>query len=467
VTATRDPASGVSARGVSPRALDQARRASGGPRPAGLPGRPAVRRRVLVTAIWAGLLVLIWFWWHQTPGSAALGTPALLTAGGRLAGLTGGYLLLIQILLMSRVPLIDRAVSGHRGSTWHRDLGGYVIGVIALHIVLVTLGYAATAKVGVWHEAWTLLTTYQDMISALVAFLLMALLGLVAVRAVRRRLPYGLWHTIHAGTYLILLCVYGHQFADGQQFVLSGAARAYWTTLYLLVVAALLYGRVLAPLVLHLRYRLHVIAVVPEAPGVSSVYLGGRRLDRFPAVAGQYVRWRFLTRDGWWRSHPFSLSAAPHRGWLRLTVKTAGDHSERMHALVPGTRVVTEAPAGEFTADHRTREGALLIGAGSGIAPVRALLETLPGDVVAILRARTDEDLLFTAEIERMPAGRRAVVHRITGSRDDPGPAALATPEGLRELYVCGPPGFTDVIVYALLTAQVPPRCVHVDAFEL
>jgi predicted ferric reductase len=426
--------------------------------------------------IWIGLGVTLGIWWHQTPASSVVGTAALLSAGGRLAGLTGGYLLLVQVLLMSRVRWIDNAVSGSRKSAWHRDLGAYVIGIISLHIVLITAGYAATARTGVWHEAWTLLTTNQDMISAVVAFGLMVVLASVAVRAIRTRLPYGLWHGMHLGTYLILLFVYGHQFADGQQFVLSHAARVYWASLYFAVIAAVVYGRVVTPLRLNLRHQLRVEAVVPETPGVTSIYVTGRRLDRFPAVAGQYIRWRFVTRDDWWRSHPFSLSAAPNDAWLRLTVKATGDYSARSASLPVGTRVIVEAPAGEFTADHRRSAGALLIAAGSGIAPVRALLETLPPGGTVLYRARTQQDLIFKAEIDKLATARRMRVHYIVGTRTEPEPAALITPDGLRRLvpdivardvYVCGPRGLGEDIQRALLELRVPTTQIHIDPFEL
>jgi predicted ferric reductase len=435
---------------------------------------PAIRRRVLTTVIWIGLAVPLAFWWRQTPPSAAIGTPALLLAAGRLAGLIGGYLLLVQVLLMSRVPAIDRAVSGDRKSRWHRSLGAYVIGIITTHIVLITFGYAATAQTGVWHEAWTLLTTNQDMISALVAFAIMVTLAVIAVRAVRTRMPYGLWHAAHSGTYLILLFVYGHQFANGQQFVLSRAARVYWAALYVLVVAALGYGRVLAPLILNLRHDLRVDRVVPETPGVTSIYLTGKRLGRFPAAAGQYVRWRFLAgRDGW-RSHPFSLSAAPNDAHLRLTVKASGDFSARLSKIAVGTRVLAEAPAGEFTADHRVRETAALIAAGVGITPIRAILETLPPGSIVVFRAGTEDDFTFRAELDRLATARRASVHYLPGHRaEHPG---LVTPEGLvalvpdlaaRDVYVCGPREFAADVTRALVFARVPLRQIHQDGFEL
>jgi predicted ferric reductase len=470
------PAAGGAKTTPESRSLRALNQAAKGIRPAGNPGVPAIYRRILIFVIWAGLAVPIWFWWDQTTGLNTLGAPALMTTGGRLAGLIGGYLLLIQVLLMSRVGIIDRAVSGARKSGWHRDLGAYVIGIITLHIILVTLGYAATAKTGVWHEFWTLLTTNQDMISALVAFSIMVILALMAIRSIRTRMPYGLWHGLHSCTYLILLFVYGHQFADGQQFVLSHAASVYWATLYFIVIAALLYGRVATPLLLNLRHDLTVEKVVPETPGVTSIYVSGKNLDKFPAIAGQYVRWRFLSAGDWWRSHPFSLSAAPNGGYLRLTVKTAGDHSGRLQQLAPGTKVLAEAPTGEFTADHRVRAGAVLIAAGSGIAPVRALMETLQPGTIVLFRARTNEDLIFKDEIDKLALARKMKVTYIVGHRDEEGPAAVVTPEGLRKLvpdiiardvYICGPIGFAADMQRTLVELRVPHAQVHLDAFEL
>jgi ferredoxin-NADP reductase len=258
--------------------------------------------------------------------------------------------------------------------------------------------------------------------------------------------------------------------------VLSRAARVYWATLYFIVIFAVLYGRVATPLLLNLRHRLTVESVVVEAPGVTSIYVSGRQLAKFPAVAGQYVRWRYLSAGDWWRSHPFSLSAAPNGGYLRLTVKTSGNYSTHLQQLTPGTRVLAEAPTGEFTADHRVRAGAVLIAAGSGIAPVRAIMETLPPGAIVLVRARSAEDLIFKDEIDKLAAVRKMKVTYIVGHRDEEAPAALVTPGGLRKLvpdiaardiYLCGPIGFAKDVERSLVELRVPHSQVHLDAFEL
>ena len=300
-------------------------------------------------------------------------------------------------------------------------------------------------------------------------------IGLLAVNGLRRALPYEVWYYLHASAYLVLLLGYGHQFADGHDLADAGPARYYWAGLYVLVIAAVAWSRVLVPLWYNLRHRLRVIRVVEESPDTVSVYVGGRRLDVLGAKAGQFFRWRFLAPRCWWQSHPFSLSAAPNGQWLRLTVKAVGDHTAGLRRLQPGTRVVVEGPAGEFTADRRTRTRALLIAAGSGIAPIRALLEELPPQAVVIYRASRAEDLVFRRELDWLAQARGADVWYVVGSRHDPGPRRLFTPEGLRELvpdvaqrdvYLCGPPGLVESAVTLLQRLRLPRKQIHLDPFE-
>ena len=60
-----------------------------------------------------------------------------------------------------------------------------------------------------------------------------------------------------------------------------------------------------------------------------------------------------------------------------------------------------EGPFGVFTEDSRTVDKALLIAGGIGITPVRALLEQMDGDVVALYRVVSDEDIVFSDELDR------------------------------------------------------------------
>jgi predicted ferric reductase len=148
-----------------------------------------------------------------------------------------------------------------------------------------------------------------------------------------------------------------------------------------------------------------------------SIYVNGRRIEDLDARAGQYFRWRFVARGCWWQAHPFSLSAAPNGRWLRLTVKAVGNHTRSLAGLTPGTRVIAEGPWGVFTAEHRRRPAALLIAGGSGIAPIRALLEELPVGTIVVYRASALDEIVFRDELEWLAAQRSARLWFVLGSR--------------------------------------------------
>ncbi|WP_239075520.1 ferredoxin reductase family protein [Planosporangium flavigriseum] len=424
---------------------------------------------------WFALAASVEVWWLGNPSGSITGAGPALIAAGQITGLVGGFVLLVQVLMMSRVAWLEQWVGAHDLLIWHRSLGGVLVILIPAHAVLTIFGYAAAANVSAGRETWTMLTTYEDMISAFVATGVLVAIGALSIRAIRRRMPYELWYYVHLATYLVLLLGYGHQFADGTDLLRGGFARWYWTSLYVFVVVCLIWGRVLEPLWLNLRHRFRVVAVVGEAPDMVSIYVGGRRLDKLEAQAGQYFRWRFLTRGNWWQAHPFSLSAAPNSDWLRLTVKIVGDHTRGLQRLKPGDRVYAEGPSGAFTADRRVRPGALLIAGGSGIAPIRALLEDLPAGTVVLYRATSADDLVFRDELDSLAVEKRAQVWYVLGGRDDPAPRHLFTPTGMRELvpdvrrrdvYLCGPNGLISMSVKVLRRLRVPKRQIHLDPFE-
>jgi predicted ferric reductase len=432
-------------------------------------------RLLTVLLFFSGLATSVSLWLFDTQAGAVNDTATAMLAAGRITGLISGYILFIQLLMMSRVSWLEEWVGARDLLRWHRWLGTtLVVGVLA-HIVFITYGYALTAKAKVVDQAWTIVTTIPEMLKAVAATVILVVISLISIRAARNKLPYELWHLIHLTGYLVLLLGYGHQVATGAD--LSGKfASVFWPALTALVISALVWGRLVEPLWLNARHRFEVAEVVAEgATNTFSIYIDGKNLQKLPAQAGQFMRWRFLTRNGWWQSHPFSLSAAPNSEWLRLTVTAVGGHTSRLGQMKPGTPVWAEGPFGVFTAQRRTRRRALLIAGGSGIAPIRALLEDMPPDTIVIYRASRPDELVFRGELEELAERRDAWVRYIVGSRNDPGPRRLFTPNGLlglvpdvsrRDVYLCGPPGLVEAAVATLHELDVPDSQLHLDPFE-
>jgi len=243
----------------------------------------------------------------------------VLIAVGRVSAMAGTYLMLVTLLLIARMPPIERALGQDKLVRLHRRLGPWVIALVTTHVVAVTLGYAQQVKTGALHEIGVLITTFPGMMLAAAGFGLLLMAGLTSYRYARRKMRYETWWAVHLYTYLAVALSFVHQLWTGAPFLGHPAARAWWIGVWALTAGTVLAYRWIVPLEVSLRHRLTVHAVEEEAPGVVSVVMRGRRLDRLPVAGGQFLHWRFLKRGMWWQAHPYSLSALPTANRLRIT----------------------------------------------------------------------------------------------------------------------------------------------------
>jgi predicted ferric reductase len=395
-----------------------------------------------------------------------------ITALGRLAGFTGTYLLLIMIVLVARLPWLERSVGQDQLIRWHRKVASWAITLICAHVIFITFGYAQAVNSPWLHEIWVLLTSYRDVLAAAAGFGLLVLAAATSYRYVRRRLKYETWWVVHLYLYLALALAFAHQIVTGTVFIGHPLSRALWIVVWAATAGLVLVFRIGNPILLSLRHRLEVVEVRDEAPGVVSVICRGRNLDKLAVSGGQFFQWRFLTKGLWWQAHPYSLSALPRPPYLRVTIKGIGDQSRAMAHLPPGTKVAIEGPYGAFTHHVQSSEGVVLIGAGVGVTPLRALLEDLTEhtDVVALIRASTVGDLVHRDEIAALVQQRGGQLREIVGPRHrarlDAKALRRAVPDiAARDVYVCGPEGFSAEIVRAAQQLGVADEQIHTEAF--
>jgi predicted ferric reductase len=448
-------------------------------------GRRARVDEVVRVGALAGLwlsLVLVSYWWVCDRGLQDLtGWATGLTSLGRITGLVATVLLLVQVLLMARVPPVEHAFGQDRLARVHRLVGFTSFNLMVAHVVLITWGYAAGQLSKAPATLWDLVVHYPGMLLATAGTVCLFLVVFTSIKAARRRLRYESWHLLHLYAYLGVGLALPHQLWTGQQFVGSPAKTVFWWTAWGIAAGSVLVWRVGLPVWRNLRHGLRVTSVVQEAPGVHSVYLTGRSLHRLRVEAGQFFQWRFLRGPGWSRSNPYSLSANPDGRSLRVTVQTVGDGSTAISSLVPGTRAMVEGPFGRLSPRARTRRRVALIGAGVGITPLRALAEGLPyAPGEAILVERFTDRPLFTAEVDRLSAERGLQVLRLPGHRRSNdswlgagiGPADDLTalrywiPDvAERDLFVCGPAPWAALVERSLLAAGLDPVHLHLETF--
>jgi predicted ferric reductase len=445
------------------------------PAPSGDPKRRRAKRFADALALLAGLGlgVTVALGVHSESIGSLTAPGGWATAAGRLTGLVGTYLMLIVILLISRMPWIERAAGQDRLIGWHKRIGPWPIVLLVAHGLLITVGYAAVASSGWLREFWLLMTSYRNVLAAVVALALLVMAGVTSYRRVRSRVKHETWWAIHLYTYLAAALGLAHQITAGAAFITSPLARVWWLAMWLSTAGVVLVFRLLLPLWRSMMHNLKVVEVRPESPGVVSVILKGRQLDSLQIRGGQFFQWRFLRPGMWWQAHPYSLSAMPRRNHLRLTVKDLGDHSGTLAAVPVGTRVAVEGPYGVLTREARTSDRVLLVAGGVGVTPLRALLEDLPShtDVVVVMRASRHEDVVFGAEMKALVEAREDRLHVIVGSRHQ----IRFSPQNLRRLvpdvqsrdiYLCGPEGMVNEVIGSARALGVADDRIHVESFS-
>src|SRR3954452_23359566 len=456
-------------------ALAQERRTStgtiAGPRPTPARAHPSA----VLAVIAAGAAAVLGLWWHNKPSIHGWGDWLNNDAG--VPGLLAGYAVVVLVALMARIPSLERGIGADRLARWHARGGRYTVCLVVAHGLLITWGYAVTAHTNVVSQTSALLTTYPDVLAATVAGLLLVGVGISSMRAARRRLRYETWYYLHFYTYLAVALAFSHQFATGAEFMHNRAARVAWGGMYAAVAAAILWYRFVTPVRQAMRHQLRVQSVQWESRDTISVVVAGRHLAELGAEAGNFFRWRFLTRGLWWTSSPYSLSAPVVGDRMRITVKAVGDHTRALTGLRPGTRILAEGPYGAMTAAVRRNRKVLLVAGGVGITPLRALFQTLPaarGDLTLLYRASTESDVVFRRELQRLAERRGANLHFVVGSRRELGRDPLSAtsltsvvPDLARhDVFVCGPAGMAAAVKTSLRSAGVPARQIHHESFE-
>ncbi|MFC7593949.1 ferric reductase-like transmembrane domain-containing protein [Terrabacter sp. GCM10028922] len=437
---------------------------------------------------WAATLFVVALW-VAGGGLTAFGSAGeSLTNLGRLSGLLASVLMLLQVLLMARIPVVEQAWGHDELARVHRLVGITSFNLMLAHIASTIVGYSAGTDLGVIGTFVDEVLHSPGMLLALAGTVALVMVVVTSVRKARARLRYESWHLLHLYAYLGAGLALPHQLWTGQDFTTNAIATVFWWGLYAAALAAVLVFRVGLPLVRSRRHRLVVSHVVAESATVTSVVMTGRRLDRLPVRAGQFFQWRFLDGPGWTRANPYSLSAAPDGRTLRITAEAVGGSSSRLATVRPGTKVLLEGPYGRLHTGVSTGTKVLLIGAGIGITPLRAILEELPpapapkDGVVVIYRVGTQADIVLGDELLDLAHSRGGRVVAVVGHRNRdrtswlPADSShLGDAEALtrivpdiaeRDVYVCGHPAWMDSVITAAHQAGVPRQAVHHERFS-
>lgn len=199
-------------------------------------------------------------------------------------------------------------------------------------------------------------------------------------------------------------------------------------------------------------------------------------------VPGQHVDVRLTAPDGYMAHRSYSISSAPEPDRLGVTVQAVPDGEVSPYLVEvaePGDRLEVRGPLGGwFVRRPDDPRPALLIGGGSGVAPLMSMVRAARNPTRLLYSARSPSDALFSADLSAASGeGRAAVTYvytRVTphgwplppGRLDADALARVAWPrESDAVAYVCGPTGFVETVADLLVDIGHDPANIRTERF--
>lgn len=199
--------------------------------------------RAYVALFLANAVAVVLIWWVALDPHTFDSLAGGLNAAGRITGLVGTYLILVQLILRTHVPWLlaafgkDALKGAH---TWNAYVAFTLIGV---HTVLQIVGYALQDRVDLVSELGLLITHYEGIVLAFAGLALLAALTLISIDRIRHRFPWPTWRAVHLYMYVAVALSVPHQIATGSDFIDAPVAVAYWSALEVAVLGILLAAR--------------------------------------------------------------------------------------------------------------------------------------------------------------------------------------------------------------------------------
>ncbi|MEV6621151.1 ferric reductase-like transmembrane domain-containing protein [Amycolatopsis sp. NPDC051106] len=389
---------------------------------------------------------------------------------GEVLGVLAVYLMTWTTVLATRLPTLERCFGGlDRMYFWHRLCGIWSLLLFIPH-TLVTSGSDQAAPA----EELTFSGEAGRALGLFAALGLIAL-TLVSLGRVSRllRVGYRLWLVTHRFIGLMLVAALVHGWLLDEVLAGSAVLRVGYVIISAVGVTAYGYDELLlrrraakADYVIKevLRPGAHITDVLLTPTGAGSPLRGGQFV--YLSVGGEHR----------WRAHPFSVAGTSSDGSVRLTIRSRGRDTLRMHEnLRPGLPAVVNGPYGMF--DH-TLGGArqIWIAGGIGVAPFLGWLTTErvdePSRIDLFYCTGTEAEAVFLPDLvaaaDRLP---NLEVHPVFSEKHgrltvDRVQAAAGPVTADTHVFLCGPAAMVARLGTGLRQKGIPRDYVHAEHFE-
>ncbi|NLD36330.1 MAG: hypothetical protein GX654_05605 [Desulfatiglans sp.] len=328
-----------------------------------------------------------------------LGVARSMLLTGHIMGTAAGFLLFVQMILVSRSRFLDRVFAINRLLLFHRIAAIIILFMAVAHLLLIlnTLGSQILLfEFSQWPE-------YTGLI------LLVMIAGIVFSGLFRGMIgiKYQFWislHRVFTPLAILLLCI--HLFFVSNTFHYEGAY-----ILGLSFFTACLFAYFLLRLIKLTLFRaaFRVDKIKEAGKDIHTLELMPEKDHGIVYAPGQFaflkIRSSVISRE----EHPFTISSSPTRQpALQFTIKDSGDWTNRVKEIKAGERAFIHGPFGIFGhIDFDSIDELIMIAGGIGITPMLSILRYLhdikSGRKITLLWSnRTRKEVVYADELNDM-----------------------------------------------------------------
>jgi len=420
------------------------------------------------TVIIINFYLILFFWYKNSNSLIFSNNPGdIFIALGRLFGLLAEFLILIQLLLISRFSSIEREYGFDKLINIHKKVG-FSLGIfIIFHPLFLTIGYAKSNNISLVKQFLNFQNSWEGVLGATIAFIIIILISIFSIKKIRSKVPYEVWYFAHLPLYIAFAIAFGHQINTGD--MTNSWAILYWFILNIIVFLILILYRFIKPLYYFYKHKFIIEKIIKENKDIYSIYINGQNMDQFKFREGQFATLIFLQKNMFFH-HPFSFSDAFNGKNIRLTIKSSGDFTSKINNLKTGTRVWIDGPAGTFTLQNAINKKYLFIAGGIGISPILSLIKSIKNtnDAILLYSNKTEENIVFKDEITQSGIKanffytKQGIQNRIDIKKIE----QVCSDYKKRDIYICGPTKMTMDLVKNIKSNGLSSEQIHFEKFD-
>jgi predicted ferric reductase len=294
---------------------------------------------------------------------------------------------------------------------------------------------------------------------------------------------YNTWRIFHKAMILVIILAFSHSILIGDAFDLNWV-KIWWSGLTIFACTIFfLQNYIIIPFG---RKKYSVRSVIKETHDTFTLSLepaGNPGKPVFDFKPGQFMFLELKYKGRRSEAHPFTISSPPSvHGNITATIKKSGNYTEMIDQTQVNDVVLLQAPFGRFSYYFDNPSCFLFIAGGVGITPIHSMMATLRdiGDkrsVVLIYTNKTEEDIIFFDELEKLPANFK-VIHILSRAGNEwKGLTGHINAEIIMQhantvlaqahIYLCGPPAMMEQGIHALSSLGVTRSRIKYERFTI